>query len=73
MNDDHEEDFASVSVMAHGTTHRRQATFLDGTDPSSYMLGLPRSHPNFGKWFVFAILTGTALALLLFVIETLIF
>jgi hypothetical protein len=59
--------------MAHGTRHRRQATFLDGTDPSSYMLGLPSSHPKFGNWFVFTILTGTALALALFVLEILIF
>jgi hypothetical protein len=42
-------------------------------DPSSYMLGLPRSHPKLGKWLVLTILTGTALALGLFGLETLIF
>jgi hypothetical protein len=48
-------------------------TVLAETDPSSYMLGVPRSHPKLGKWFVFTILTGTAFALALFVLEILIF
>jgi hypothetical protein len=59
--------------MAHGTRHRHQAAFLDEMDPSSYMLGLPRSHTKLGKWLLLTILTGTALALGLFGLETLIF
>jgi hypothetical protein len=37
------------------------------------MLGEPKSRPKLGNWLVFTVLAGAALALVLFVIETLIF
>jgi hypothetical protein len=59
--------------MPHETRHRHKASALDETDTSIYMLGLPQSRPRFGNWFVFAILTGTLLALALVVLGNLIF
>jgi hypothetical protein len=58
--------------MAHGTRHRHQA-LLDETDPSIHMLGLPKSYSRLGTWLVFAILTGTVLALAVVVLGNLIF
>ena len=36
---------------------------LNQTDPSIYMLGLPKSRPRLGNWGVVAVLAGTLLAL----------
>jgi hypothetical protein len=59
--------------MAQGRRRRSDAGVLDPADPSVYMLGEPKSRPKLGNWLVFTVLAGAALALLLFVIETLIF
>jgi hypothetical protein len=59
--------------MAQGRRRRSQAGVLDPADPSVYMLGEPKSRPKLGNWLVFTVLAGAALALVLFVIETLIF
>jgi hypothetical protein len=58
--------------MAQGTKHRRQAGVLGEINPSFYLLGLPKSHPRLGNWLVFAILTGTILALAVFMLGNLI-
>lgn len=59
--------------MAQRTRRRNHAIFFDETDPSAYMLGLPKGHTKLGRWLVFTILTGTALAVALIVLETFLF
>jgi hypothetical protein len=44
-------------------------TVFDSPDPSSYMLGLPKSRPRLGPWGVVAILAGTVLALMVMMLE----
>jgi hypothetical protein len=59
--------------MPHGTKHGHQASVFDEPDPSIYMLVEPQPRPRLGNWFVFAIITGTLLALALVVLGNLIF
>jgi len=40
------------------------------SDPSSYMLGLPKSRAKLGNWGVVAVLAGTILALMVLVLES---
>jgi hypothetical protein len=46
------------------------AKILHGPDPSIHMLGLPRSHPQLGRWVALAILTGAIVAFTLIGILT---
>jgi hypothetical protein len=39
-------------------------------DPSSYMLGLPKTRAKLGNWGVVAVLAGTILALMVLVLES---
>ncbi len=59
--------------MAHGTRHRQHAIRFDQSDLPDHMLGMTKSRPRLGNWFVFAVLTGTVLALVLVVLGNLIF
>jgi len=63
---------ATILVVAHRTSHH-YADYLDQDDPSIHMLGLPKSHPRFGRWVVLTILAATALALSVVVLGNLIF
>jgi hypothetical protein len=38
------------------------AKILDGQDPSVHLLGLPKSHPQLGRWVALAILAGAIVA-----------
>ena len=59
--------------MSHRNKHRHGQDRIDPTDFSNHLLGLPSSRPRFGNWCVFAILTGSILALALLVLVNLIF
>lgn len=60
--------------MAHGRRRRSDGVgVLDPADPSLYILAEPKSRPKLGNWLLFTVLAGAAVALVLFVIETLIF
>lgn len=41
------------------------AKILHGQDPSIHLLGMPKSHPQLGRWVALAILTGAIVALTL--------
>jgi len=43
---------------------------LRGPDPSIQLLGLPRSHPQLGRWVALAIVTGAIVAFTMIVILT---
>jgi hypothetical protein len=64
---------ATILVVAHRTSHHYHADYLDQDDPSIYMLGLPKSHHQFGRWVVLTILAATVLALSVVVLGNLIF
>jgi hypothetical protein len=64
---------ASIFSMAHQTKQRHGANHVDQTDLPTHMLGLATSHAPLRNWFVFTILTGAVLALVLFVLGNLIF
>jgi hypothetical protein len=49
--------------MRHATKRGDDRRYLHQTDPSIYMLGLPKSRPRLGNWGIVAILAGTLLAL----------
>ena len=38
------------------------AKILHGQDPSIHLLGLPKSHPQLGRWVALAILAGAIVA-----------
>lgn len=38
------------------------AKLFDGPDPSVYMLGLPKSYPQLGRWVAVAIIAGSLAA-----------
>jgi hypothetical protein len=38
---------------------------LHGPDPSIQLLGLPRSHPQLGRWVALAIITGAIVAIVM--------
>jgi hypothetical protein len=38
------------------------AKILHGQDPSVHLLGLPKSHPQLGRWVALAILAGAIVA-----------
>jgi hypothetical protein len=59
--------------MAHGARRRSQAVSFGEIDPSSHFLEFSRAHARIGKWFLFAIVTGSVLALVLFTLGNLIF
>ena len=62
----------STSVREELTAAQREAgaKILRGPDPSIQLLGLPKSHPQLGRWVVLAILTGVVVALTLIGIMT---
>jgi hypothetical protein len=49
--------------MRQGTKRTEHRSDWNQTDPSIYMLGLPKSRPRLGTWGVVAVLAGTLLAL----------
>jgi hypothetical protein len=50
---------AEVSPSARKMT---AAEIFSGPDPASEMLGLPKSHPQLGRWVMLAILAGAIVA-----------
>jgi hypothetical protein len=66
---------ANVSIfsMAHRTKQRHGANHVEQTDLPMHMLGVATSRAPLRNWFVFTILTGAVLALVLFVLGNLIF
>ena len=54
-----------VFSMPRRTTHGLQASPFHQPDPSTYMLGLPRSRPRLGKWTLFVFFAGVLIALML--------
>ena len=60
-------------TMAHRTKQRHGANHVDQSDLPTHMLGLATSRAPLRNWFVFTILTGAVLALVLFVLGNLIF
>jgi hypothetical protein len=49
--------------MRQATKREGDKSYFNQTDPSMYMLGLPKSRPRLGTWGVVAVLAGTLLAL----------
>jgi hypothetical protein len=62
-----------MSDSASPTRRRGHAGHFDQTDPSVYMLGLPKSRSIHWNWFVFALLTAAALAIGLVALVNLMF
>jgi hypothetical protein len=62
-----------MSDSASPTRRRDHAAHSDQTDPSVYMLGLPKSRSIRWNWFIFALLTATVLAIGLVVLGNLVF
>jgi hypothetical protein len=58
----------SPAIQQRGPSHR-----FEQPDLSEYVLGLPKSRPQFWSWMFVAIVAGTLLALALFAISNLIF
>jgi len=59
--------------MAHGARRHSQAASFGEIDPSSHFHEFPKAQSRIGKWFLFAIVTGWLLALVLFALGNLIF
>ena len=59
--------------MAHGARRHSQAVSFGEIDPSRHFHEFPKAQTRTGKWFLFAIVTGSVLALVLFAIGNLIF
>jgi hypothetical protein len=59
-----DEGIPSASVRRTGNA------IFDQTDPAAHMLGLPKSHPQLGRWVMVAIVVGCAVALLMIGIFT---
>jgi hypothetical protein len=58
-----------MSDSASPTRRRGHAVQFDQTDPSVYMLGLPKARSIRWNWFIFALLSATVLAIGLVVLE----
>jgi hypothetical protein len=50
------------------STTRSNDKLFSGPDPSIHMLGLPKSHPQIGRWVAAAIVAGAIAALSLIAI-----
>jgi hypothetical protein len=59
-------------MTTESVSHGRQPNHFDPTDLSTYMLELPKSRPGLWVWLVFAVLTGTILALAMLGLENLV-
>jgi hypothetical protein len=65
MNERLPEAVLAFFSMAHASRRRHHAAYFEQADDSMYMLGEPKSRPQFRNWFTFTILMGIILALVL--------
>jgi hypothetical protein len=51
-----------ATEVLSATQRAAGAKILHGQDPSVHLLGLPKSHPQLGRWVALAILAGAIVA-----------
>lgn len=62
VNASHSKIEGTPETEADRSSRSASAKLFGEADPSVHMLGLPKSHPQLGRWMVIAILAGALAA-----------